>query len=151
MPLSKPALGIFLFAVVNGLIAQMLEGYAAHGLAEVAGDYAPTLFHMSAKYHMWHVLAFFSIALLYDRIELKAVQWLLLATVAILGVGTLSFCGGLYGVSFGVNVYFAVVGAILFQVGWAVFVLALVAALLGPLVTKRAEDLGPKAPHGVSG
>ena len=148
MSLSKPALGIFLFAVVNGLIAQVLEGYAAHGLAEVAGDYAPTLFHMSAKYHMWHVLAFFSIALLYDRIELKAARWLLLATVLILGIGTLSFCTGMYGVSFGVNVYFAVVGAILFQVGWAVFVLALATALFGPLVATRAEDAGTTAPHG---
>ncbi|MCB2108405.1 MAG: DUF423 domain-containing protein [Rhodobacteraceae bacterium] len=130
MPLSRPALGITLFAVVNGLIAQVLEGYAAHGLVEIAGDYAPTLYHTSAKYHMWHVLALFFVVLIYDRVTVLPARVLLWVTVALFSIGMVMFSGGMYGVPFGASIYITVAGAILLQVGWGAFVLAIAAALV---------------------
>jgi uncharacterized membrane protein YgdD (TMEM256/DUF423 family) len=130
MPLSRTALAIVAFAAVNGLVAQVLEAYAAHGLAEVAGDYAPTLYHTSAKYHMWHVLALLFVALIYDRVAVPVARWGLLAVVALFSVGTVAFSGGMYGVPFGGSVYYAVAGAILLQAGWAVFAASIIVALV---------------------
>lgn len=130
MQLSRTALGIVLFAVINGLIAQALESYTAHGLVEVGGDYAPTLYHMAAKYHMWHVLTLFFIALIYDRITAKTARGLLLATVGFFGVGTIMFCGAMYGVPFGASVYIAATGAVILMAGWVVFTIAAIAAFV---------------------
>lgn len=132
MQLSRTALGIVLFAVVNGLIAQSLESYTAHGLVEVGGDYAPTLYHMSAKYHMWHVLTLFFIALIYDRITAQVARKLLIATVGFFGVGTIMFCGAMYGVPFGASVYIAAAGAVILVAGWVVFTAAAIAAFAQP-------------------
>lgn len=129
MPLSRTALGIILFAVINGLIAQSLESYTAHGLVEIGGDYAPTIYHMSAKYHMWHVLTLFFIAVVYDRITTRVARALLLTTVGFFVVGTLMFCGGMYSVPFGGSVYVAAAGAVILVAGWAVFSAAIIAAL----------------------
>lgn len=131
MSFSKTALAIMLFAAVNGLIAQICEGYAAHGLEDAAGSYAPTLYHTSAKYHMWHVLAMLFAGLIYDRIVSPSSQWLLIGATVLFGVGMASFSGGMYAVPFGGSVYFAVAGAILLQIAWGVLALAFVAALMG--------------------
>ncbi len=130
MQLSRTALGIVLFAVVNGLIAQSLESYTAHGLVDVAGDYGPTLYHMSAKYHMWHVLTLFFIAMMYDRIGSGLAHKLLIATVGFIMLGTLMFCGAMYGQPFGASVYVAAIGAIVLIIGWVFFAAAIIAALV---------------------
>jgi uncharacterized membrane protein YgdD (TMEM256/DUF423 family) len=130
MALSRTALWIVLFAVVNGLVAQSLESYTAHGLVELTGDtYAPDLFHMAAKYHMWHVLALFFIALIIDRMPEGLPRKLLLVTVGFFVVGTLMFCGGMYSIPFGGSVYIAAAGAVVFVTGWVVFVAATAAAI----------------------
>lgn len=122
MALSRSAWAIILFAAVNGLVAQVLESYTAHGLTDAAGEYAATVFHMSAKYQMWHVLGLLSIGLIYDRIPQGLIKRLLMATAALFAVGTLAFSGGMYWVPFGGNVYLAVFGAIILQLGWFCFI-----------------------------
>jgi uncharacterized membrane protein YgdD (TMEM256/DUF423 family) len=131
MSLSRPAQIMVLIAVINGLIAQLLESYTAHGLTDVAGDYAATVFHMSAKYQMWHVFALILVALLFDRSPPGLVRVALAVTAALFAVGTLAFSGGMYWVPFGGNVYLAVGGAILLQAGWVVLLLVALAPLLG--------------------
>ncbi|MDX2144280.1 MAG: DUF423 domain-containing protein [Rhodospirillaceae bacterium] len=124
MDLSRAAWTIVLFATVNGLIAQVLESYSAHGLTEIAGEYAATVFHMSAKYQMWHVLALLFIGLILDRIADPATKRLMVVTSVLFALGMAAFSGGMYWVPFGGNVYMAVGGAILLQMGWFAFVVA---------------------------
>lgn len=130
MTLSRTAWAIILFAVVNGLVAQILESYTAHGLTDVAGEYAATLFHMSAKYHMWHVLGLLFIGLTYDRCPSGTVRRMLAGTAILFALGMVAFSGGMYLVPFGGHVYVAVAGAIILQVGWGFFVLTAAAGLL---------------------
>lgn len=130
MPLSRSALLIIVFAAANGLVAQLCEGYAAHGLEEAAGSYAPTLYHTSAKYHMWHVLALLFAGLAFDRMTSRVARIVMVAAVAVMSAGMVSFAGGMYGVPFGASVYFAVAGAILLQISWGLLALAMLAQIM---------------------
>ena len=128
MTLSRPSLAMLLFAAVNGFIVINLESYTAHGLEEVAGEYAVHIFHMSAKYQMWHALALAFLGLIHDRLPMGWPRRLNGVAAVLFAGGMLSFCAGMYAVPFGGPLEPAIAGAIIFMAGWASFAAALVAA-----------------------
>ncbi len=129
MPLSRPSLAVLLFAAVNGFIVICLESYSAHGLEEIAGEYAVTIFHMSAKYQMWHALALAFLGLIHDRLPSGWPRQLNFSAAVLFALGTVSFCAGMYAVPFGGPLEPAIAGAIIFMAGWVALAASLVTAM----------------------
>ncbi len=129
MTLSRSSLAMLLFAAVNGLIVICLESYAVHGLEEIAGEYAVSIFHMSAKYQMWHALGLAFLGLIHDRLPSGWSRRLNCSAAVLFAVGTVSFCAGMYAVPFGGPLEPAIAGAIIFMVGWVALAVSLVTAM----------------------
>ena len=124
MKTSTPSLLMIAFATINAFIAINMEGDAGHGMEEELGEYAVHLYHMSAKYHMWHVFGLIGLGILYD---LWTDRWsrLCLGFAGLsFAAGIILFCGGTYYIPYGGTITPVVIGAQMFLIGWAAFFIA---------------------------
>ena len=107
------------FGAALGGLAVLLGAFGAHGLEEYLNAHKQTAnFETAVRYQMYHALALVLIGVLAERRAAKAIDlagWCFL-------VGSLFFCGALYGISLIPMPRLGIVaplGGTLFIVGWA--------------------------------
>ena len=143
MTLSKRAVYVIVFASLNGLCAVMLSAWAAHGLEAVAptGAQGVKWFEQGTQFQMWHVLALFMTAGVYDRVPVGRPKLLVTGATVCFAISIILFSGSLYAVTFGGPATLAPLGGLSAMIGWALFGLGALAARAKPV---EAET---KVPH----
>ena len=103
---------------VLGFLAVALGAFGAHALKEhISADRMAT-YQVGVQYHLAHSLAILLVALMADRLRVRAVGWLWVAGIVI-------FSGSLYGLAItGIRVLGAItpIGGVCFLAGWAMLI-----------------------------
>lgn len=105
------------FAGVSGAMAVFLAAGAAHSLKDGLAPVDLERVHTAVRYQIWHALALLGTAALAAN---APSWWLRIATYGF-ALGSLSFCGGLYLLSFtGMTIFgwLAPLGGLAFMAGW---------------------------------
>lgn len=105
-------------ASVNGMLAVGLGAFGAHALKNKLDEYSLGVYETAVQYHFYHALALLAVGILaaYQPQSdlLKSSGWLFI-------VGTVVFCGSLYGLSLsGIRWLGAItpIGGLAFLAGW---------------------------------
>ena len=110
---------------MSGFIAVAAGAFGAHGLRNIVGAEALTIYETAVRYHMYHALALLAVAALAAARPSRAAT----ASGWCLVLGTLIFSGTLYAMALG-NMRWRWLGAItpigglLFLAGWLLLAVA---------------------------
>ena|SRR5687768_12252574 len=108
---------------VFGFLAVAAGAFGAHALrARLAADRLE-LFELAVRYQMYHALALIAVGLVSDKVQgalINASGWAFV-------IGTLIFCGTVYGLAFGMPRWFGAItplGGVSLLIGWGLLTLA---------------------------
>ncbi|WP_274655324.1 DUF423 domain-containing protein [Paenibacillus humicola] len=107
------------FGAIHALLAVLLGAFAAHGLKERLSEEMLNVFETGVRYHMYHGIGMFLIALAADRLGTSAsLRW----AGRMMHIGIFLFSGSLYALSLSGIKPLGVItpfGGVAFIVAWA--------------------------------